>query len=53
MNCRFLCSVNQKGKLYCTRTGYDIKDISAEILKDCSKFIDRNYIRHDILESKY
>ena len=54
-NCKFLTSVNSKGKakLYCQRTGWDISELPKEILDDCPKFIDRNYIRHDILSSKY
>jgi hypothetical protein len=51
--CKFLTTINSKGKLFCTRTGWDISDIPKEILDSCPKFIEQNYIRHDILISKY
>jgi len=54
-DCKFLTSINSKGKikLYCSRTGWDIKDLPQEILDNCPKFIDRSYVRHDILKSDY
>lgn len=54
-NCKFLTSINSKGKikLYCSRTGWDIADLPPETLDNCPKFIDKSYIRHDILKSEY
>jgi len=54
-DCKFLTSINSKGKSrpYCSRTGWDINDLPKEVIEDCPKYIDKNYIRHDILSSDY
>ena len=51
--CKFYCSDEKKAKVFCSRTGWDISELSKEILENCPKFIDRAYIRHDILTSDY
>jgi len=51
--CKFYCSDEKKAKVFCSRTGWDISELSKEILENCPKFIDRAYIRHDILKSDY
>ena len=48
-DCKFLTSINSKGKIkpYCSRTGWDINDLPKEVIENCPKFIDKNYIQFE------
>jgi hypothetical protein len=51
--CKFLCLNKLTGKLECSRTGWIISDLPQNIKDNCPKFVDKSYVRHDILKSRY
>lgn len=52
-DCKFLYLNKITKKLECSRTGWIISELPQDIKDNCPKFIDRAYIRHDILKSDY